>query len=600
MATAIYNILHLDLPLPREDIEGNDDLERDIDALVDGCQEAIESYTRVIQALKVKRNYGCAKISGLPDEVLERVFRFILEEGRGSAGCIPITHVCGRWRRIALASPALWTSVVVDGITHPAVLRTLFTRSQSLPLDITLSTLKYPWTVQEARSVICSTMSALPRARRLWMIIHRPFYSLFESLSPTPTPLLEHFEACLEPTEHKLTFPFLAPNRPLLHTIMTTSGNLGLLAFASPSITMFRFHISKFDQSARHLLMPALRCMPNLQVLSLQHLDDMVRLPAGFVEDPVGGSIVSLPHLRQLSLSGRVVDIAWVLGHLTFPSTTNVYLQFFYEGITPSQFLLASLGSRLSQVLDILADSTSREERSYGSEYGAMLSASGEPQYHGFVIWPLRPEPADDKSSLGHHMTSRIPDGHIHLQIEQNAPHGREVYVQRTLHLLGLLPLQAIRTLRLLPYHIERPGTFRWTKVLRPLVGLVQRMTSLEGLSVTQWDLNWFSELIGFDPARYQYQAAEGGVPSPPAILFPSVKVLAFDEINLDDVVDREDGRTLGMSVPLERLKGTEALKKILSVWQEKRGPLDEVHLFKCSQITHEVLSTLPAVIFVE
>ncbi|TCD71685.1 hypothetical protein EIP91_005451 [Steccherinum ochraceum] len=604
MATAIHNIFHLELPLPKDDLEGNDDLERDIDALVDGCEEAIEEYIRVIQVLKIKRNYGCAKINRLPDELLERVFRVLLEEGRGSAGCIPITHVCGRWRKIALSSPALWTSVVVDGITHPDVLQTLLSRSQTLPLDVSLSTLTYPWAVHEATAIIIPAMNMLPRTRRLSMTIHRPFYNLFESLSPTTIPLLEHFEVELESTEDELVFPFLASSRPLLRTITTERGNLGLLAFASPNVTVFRFSMSRIDPSARHLLIPALLRMPNLQALSLQRLDDMIRLPHTFIEHAVPEeSVVSLPHLRHLHLSGRVVDIIWMLGYLTYPSTTNVDLDFLYEARGLTRDVLDNWGNKLSQVLDTLASNTLREQRSYGSAYGATLARSGEVQHHDFFIWPLPSERGNDEPPLSQDLMSGIPDGHVHLKIEQNALPVGDIHVVRTILVLEYLPLPAIRTLQLLPYRVDKPDTFRWVKVIRPFAELVEHMTGLQGLSVVQWDLKWFSELFTFDPLRYRYTSIG---PSPflqPIVLFSSVKVLAFDGYDLDNMVGREDvsqyRRTLKVPITMKSLKGADALKSILFVWQAKREPLDEVHLFRCSQITPEVLFSLPAVIFV-
>jgi hypothetical protein len=87
------------------------------------------------QRARTARN-GLAGVSRLPDEVLCLILRLL---GPGSwygydrSHLIASTHVCQRWRRLALGMPSLWVDPVLN---NPAQMKEWITRAKSLPIRL--------------------------------------------------------------------------------------------------------------------------------------------------------------------------------------------------------------------------------------------------------------------------------------------------------------------------------------------------------------------------------------------------------------------------------------------------------------------------------
>src|SRR5712672_2236459 len=75
----------------------------------------IDTAKRLILSLLTRRNM-LVQISILPAEILARIFHFIAfskhpysSTGTPMLGSVYFTHVCRRWRQVALDDPTLWT-----------------------------------------------------------------------------------------------------------------------------------------------------------------------------------------------------------------------------------------------------------------------------------------------------------------------------------------------------------------------------------------------------------------------------------------------------------------------------------------------------------
>ncbi|TCD60944.1 hypothetical protein EIP91_009259, partial [Steccherinum ochraceum] len=165
--------------------------EHEIDSLLDACKGAIAQYHGIMRSLKTARNVGCAKISRLPDDILEAIF-FVLAEGhRGSQACIPPTLVCRRWRSIAIGSPLLWCTVTVDRLTRLDCLASILSLSCGLPLNVKILTVHAHYESEISPVVLTRVLEELPRARRLYLDFDRPYYTFFRDYVPKPSLSLE-------------------------------------------------------------------------------------------------------------------------------------------------------------------------------------------------------------------------------------------------------------------------------------------------------------------------------------------------------------------------------------------------------------------------
>ncbi|KAI9454499.1 hypothetical protein F5148DRAFT_426302 [Russula earlei] len=71
-------------------------------------------------------------VNNVPREILSRIFALV---GAGTE-VVPLSHVCLRWRQIALRSPKLWTSIGDRDLT--SMLPIFIERSQGAPLDVSV------------------------------------------------------------------------------------------------------------------------------------------------------------------------------------------------------------------------------------------------------------------------------------------------------------------------------------------------------------------------------------------------------------------------------------------------------------------------------
>ena len=116
----------------------HDHFVHEIDSTLAACTRAVEEYQRIICALRSKRN-TCTIVGRLPEELVEEIFWNCTSFRRGSIEIFPLSHVCQRWRDIALNSARLWTCIVATGHTNPELLQACFERSRDTSLDVQLT-----------------------------------------------------------------------------------------------------------------------------------------------------------------------------------------------------------------------------------------------------------------------------------------------------------------------------------------------------------------------------------------------------------------------------------------------------------------------------
>ena len=96
-------------------------------------------------------------INWLPPELLEHIFFAVTDFDLPNSNYRPqvvVSHVCMKWRLIALASPRLWSRINLQGFTKPDAALTFLKRSETAPLEIDYRSLAHTPPTQECCQMV--------------------------------------------------------------------------------------------------------------------------------------------------------------------------------------------------------------------------------------------------------------------------------------------------------------------------------------------------------------------------------------------------------------------------------------------------------------
>ncbi|KAK1226463.1 hypothetical protein PQX77_010547 [Marasmius sp. AFHP31] len=268
-----------------------------------------------------------------------------------------VTQVCRQWRTVALNAASIWSRI---DFTHPGLAREMIRRSKAAPLDVVVM---HPILSPRVVDGLTDALSHVGRIRSL--VVHSTHLApdsntLFANLDK-PAPLLHTLDIT---GRSNLTFPnnMFAGDAPQLrklkingfHFPWSTSllKNLTTLILLEPHDEPLVSHCPQCPTTKQ--LLEALREMPGLSVLELIN-----SLPLYTSEKPAAPtSVVDLPKLTRLRLSGTLRNCDHLLQNISFPASAAVHL-------TCKSFLLPPQGDRhaialfhtLSQIYSASTDS---------------------------------------------------------------------------------------------------------------------------------------------------------------------------------------------------------------------------------------------------
>ncbi|KDQ51901.1 hypothetical protein JAAARDRAFT_62254 [Jaapia argillacea MUCL 33604] len=365
----------------------------------------IISHFKAILLLRAYRN-SLAPISRLPPELLTKIFALDglgWEAGRAQP-CrnlwLRVTHVCRRWRVIALSSPTLWTHPL---IAFPSWFPEMLRRSRGAPL-----------VVDATQAVVRPTQfreifGQVHRIRELR--IHNDYPELKAILQSLPirhAPILESLfvrirydRLCLGQCNDAI-FSLVAPQLSTLSLIDCH------VKWDSPLLRgtrLVHLEVQTIETSAiptMDQLLGVLKNNPSLKTICLWNV--LPSLPEGIPDLPTPSSKVHLPHLRHLDIAGEGIEAANLLSHLSYPKLATFDLRCLVSG--PPQFELfvpfivghfdVSQGGPMAEVL--LIDSEIEESMSTVRFRG--FSGSGDsladctPKLHTFVEFRISDLPS--------------------------------------------------------------------------------------------------------------------------------------------------------------------------------------------------------------
>ncbi|KAI0299845.1 hypothetical protein BC826DRAFT_993688 [Russula brevipes] len=297
------------------------------DHLRQAIDDEIKSLEASLRALKSRRN-ALVPISHLPPEILAAIFLFlspsVWNRGINLLEWLSVTHVCHRWRDIALAHPRLWSHINFISLRlTPAGMAGMLARAKMTPLH---------WKA-EIDHWSTAKLEAFERQLKAH-ISHTSYLDITGDLTASPplgqlvstAPILELLALSHRPL---LDSPIIMPDAlvqdtaPRLTTIRLANYDI---SWKSPLLKGLRsLEINKLSTEARPKLqdwMDALNGMPHLQTLFLLSSSPIAYFDVPPTYEPQ--STVTLPSLTQFCISGIAADCSLALAHLVLPALTSL------------------------------------------------------------------------------------------------------------------------------------------------------------------------------------------------------------------------------------------------------------------------------------
>jgi len=284
----------------------------------------------VLGTLQRFRNHlnNFALISALPAEILLAIFQHCQQTGVGETltptwsrvvqPVIDLTHVCRRWRQIALDHPSLWTTICAKDHNELWALPEILRRSGDLPLDVSVE-----WRRHTSHRLRASTTVSLDQhirhIRSFQLNIREEPLGDWKRALRSPAPLLQKFELVRSAglpetavggvTNYNL-FGGHAPNLQKVHFENIPLDVLDSSVFRSVTeLAVLLYTVSPQDVRA------ILASCPLVQTLTLSGAPSPSTLAR--VPQPRRGGLWPAPNLITLSLSNidpRATDL--ILPHL--------------------------------------------------------------------------------------------------------------------------------------------------------------------------------------------------------------------------------------------------------------------------------------------
>ncbi|KAI0065788.1 hypothetical protein BV25DRAFT_1821472 [Artomyces pyxidatus] len=279
--------------------------------------------------------------------------------GHSYPAWLAVTHVCQRWRQIALSTPSLWTDIMTRNRFWA---NEMLVRSASVPIRI--------WINARRSFEGHEVLNHFSRAKIL--VFNGDVTPTLARHLSVPAPLLEDFalngvgSRRFRPNSRlgastDSIFPEGAPNlRHLRLSLCHVSWPLHLIN--SNIVTFHIMHLTSSHRPSQAQLQAALAAMPNLKDLVLDNCLPIQYPISAFpgISDDIGEGTLLMPSVDSINLAApSSIDIYNFIAHVRFPSVRTVSLS---SGLISGTFdpnrnsipaLLASLRSFYEPVSQI-------------------------------------------------------------------------------------------------------------------------------------------------------------------------------------------------------------------------------------------------------
>jgi len=297
-------------------------------AALSAIDKEIGVFKGLTRSLFSSRN-ALAPISSLPPELLARIFRFcaLVESpwsGVQKLGWIGVTHVCKRWRQVALDDSSLWARIAGVSPSAEWIFEALV-RARDAPLLFDIAGRPSPGVLSKFTPHISHTRKLrLPR-----LSVHDSRF--VREICASEAPVLEYFELGVSDAS-PITFPagmtLFKGHTPKLRSFITSHVIIPWSLIPRGQLTQLKIIFSRgiftpsiSSRNDSNQLLGLLINSPELEVLSLEFC-----LPS-VLSRISHGEPIHLPRLSRLSLGGTTSRVTNLLKKLKLPSSATLHLR---------------------------------------------------------------------------------------------------------------------------------------------------------------------------------------------------------------------------------------------------------------------------------
>jgi hypothetical protein len=304
----------------------NSRLQQTIDAEIKSLEESI-------RALKRRRN-ALSPVSSLPPEMFADIFSLLCIPSTSSPdgntdyhlARLSVSHVCHRWREIALNQPLLWNHVDFTNLSMTGAAEVLV-RAKSAPLYLEASVSGDRWDDARFSAFLKELQACVPHIYHLKTCAESAFlHGILEGLV-LPAPTLEYISLSSRLEDQRRRMWTSIPDTlfdnftPRLSCLELCNCNISWKS----SLLKGLKHLEILTQSADErpelaVWLDALDEMQQLTSLTLHSASPIAHFPFDVQR------IVTLPSLTRLDILAYADDCALALAHLDLPAITSLCL----------------------------------------------------------------------------------------------------------------------------------------------------------------------------------------------------------------------------------------------------------------------------------
>lgn len=544
-----------------------DSLQNSVDDVRRKCEQEVAMLQSRIVDKKRQINNKIPAVTLIP-ELLVEVFKYC-QQGlpgwratflyRGMYKWLRVTHVCHRWREVALQYANLWNDVYATDINLELV-KLFLRRSKGAALHLYYLGERQPYGDE-------------PVLRELFKELHRiqtldirrfsqpALRSIVEETlaSSTSAPMLRSMVVAdahtSMPSNISLCDCFNALDSPRLSSLEIEASLFSITqTIFNPSLQKLQLKSSTRDVTSLQDLSQVLAKLPLLRVLELSC---MMSLPP---ESETNRSLhsVQLIHLRELRIKDRFRPAVDLLRNLAFPASTKIFLDLTHA--------TSSDNARYLALADAVAPVFARDEGTTESTTALHLSQD----YGGLILQAWRCKPETQPCDWNVSSTGLLP--HVSICVNPRAALLVETFVSR------------IHT-----QDVRRLGLVGMSNVTTHDLWLSRRhFPNVQALSV---------ESVDCLPAMLEHKTPSANMinplptPSPEErtlTFFPSLSLLRLHRVVLREMLDIADG-------------SNDFINRCIDACEYRRNvansPIHSVQISDCMNVVDEDVNELESVV---